>query len=234
MGGPQSRGLVLIEVLIAIGVLAFLTLIIYGAMSSMQRSREGVRRINDRFREGRMAMARIERDLSAAYISNHRPIDESITVVNTAFIGTRGTPADRLDFNAFSNIRLDENSRESDQAEISYFGSPDPEHNGVTDLARRINPHLDLEPERGGRVQVLATDIDLFDLEYLDPMTGQWSETWDTTQALDQENRMPLQVRVLLVLNGGKRTGVGRARGTLRFVTKVSIPIMRPLTFATQ
>ncbi len=234
MRGRQPRGLVLVEVLVAIGVLTFISLIIYGAMSGMQKSREGVQRINDRYREGRLAMARITRDLSSAYISNHRPIDEAITVVETAFIGTRGSPVDRLDFNSFSHLRLDADARESDQVEISYFGSPDPKQRAVTDLARRINPRLDLEPERGGRVQVLATDVDLFDLEYLDPMTGKWVETWDTTQALDQQNRMPLQVRVLLVLNGGKRTGTGKARGTLRFVTKIPIPINRPLTFATQ
>jgi len=230
----KAGGLVLVEVLVAIGVLTFISLIIYSAMSGMQKSREGVQRLSDRYREGRLAMARITRDLSSAYISNHHPIDESITVVRTAFIGTKGSPIDRLDFDSFSHLRLDANARESDQAELSYFGSHDPKHEGVVDLARRVDPHLDLDPEHGGRVQVLATDVDLFDLEYLDPMTGQWVETWDTSESLDQQNRMPLQVRVLLVLNGGKRTGTGRARGTLRFVTKVPIPIQRPLTFATQ
>jgi general secretion pathway protein J len=91
-----------------------------------------------------------------------------------------------------------------------------------------------MDPQKGGRVEVLATDIDLFDLEYLDALTGQWLETWDTRQAIGQANRMPLQIRVLLVLNGGHRTSAGRGRETIRLINKVALPIQRPLTFATQ
>lgn len=230
----ERRGLALVELLIAVSVLAMISTLIYGALANLKTSRESVQRINDRYREGRLAMSRITRDLQSAYISKHVPIDPSLQVVFTAFVATRGSPADRVDFNAFSNVRLDRNSKESDQAEISYFGSPDPERRGVIDLARRISPILDEEPDTGGRVQVLATDIDLFDLEYLDPLTGQWVEEWDTTQAVGQGDRLPLQVRILLVLNEGERRSLDRARETLRFVTKVTLPIQKPLTFATQ
>jgi general secretion pathway protein J len=228
------RGFALIELLIAIAILAFVTMLLFGAFSGMRASREGLQRVNDRYREGRTAMARITRDLESAYVSQHVPIDLSIQAVKTGFKGTRGTPADRLDFNSFSNQRLDKDARESDQAEISYFGSPDPDRDGVTDLARRISPQLDLDFDRGGRVDVLATDIDLFEVEYLDALTGQWTETWDTTQSTAQPDRLPLQVRVVLVLNGGARKASGMAREPVRFVSKIAIPIRKPLTFATQ
>jgi general secretion pathway protein J len=230
----QSAGLTLVEVLVAITVLTFVTMIIYGAFAGMKASREGVQRINDRYREARLALARITRDVQSAYLSSHTPIDPSLQVVETAFIGQQETPADRIDFNTFSHLRLTRDSRDSDQAEVSYFGSPDPESTGVTDLARRVSAHPDLEPDRGGRVQVLATDIDLFDVEYLDPMTAEWVDTWDSRQALEQTDRLPLQLRVILVLNGGRRPGSGRARGTIRVVTKIPLAISRPLTFATQ
>ena len=230
----QRAGFTMVELLIAIGVLAMVSMLIYGAFAGMKASKDGLQRMSDRYREGRLAMARISRELQSAYISGHTPIDESIQVQETAFIGSPGTPADRVDFNSFSNRRLDRHAHVSDQAEISYFGSADPDQNGVTDLARRVSTELDLEPDRGGTVQVLATDIDLFDLEYLDPLTGMWAEEWDTTQEIGQPGRLPLQVRVILVLNGGARSGSGRARDTLRFVSKVPIHILRPLTFATQ
>ncbi len=233
-GPRRGRGLALVEVVIAIAVLTFVTMIIYGAFAGMKASREGVQRLNDRFREGRLALARLTRDVQSAYLSGHAPIDPSLKVIETAFIGQKGTPIDRLDFNTFSNLRLVRDARESDQAEVSYFGSPDPERSGVTDLARRVSTRLDLDPDRGGRVQVLATDIDLFDVEYLDPMTGQWVETWDSRQAVEQTDRVPLQLRVILVLNGGRRASAGRARGTIRLVTKIPLAITRPLTFATQ
>jgi len=230
----MRRGFTLIEVLIAVGVLAMISTLIYGAFSGLRTSKEGVSRLSGRYHEGRQAIARIARELQSAYVSLHRPLDQSTQVVKTAFIGKRGSPADRLDFNSFSNRRFDRDSHESDQCEISYFGSPDPKRSSVVDLARRVSKQLDLEPEKGGRVDVLATDIDLFELSYLDPMTGMWTEDWDTTQAIGQPDRLPLQVRVLLVLNGGQRPGLGRGQSTIRFATKVALPISQALTFGVQ
>jgi general secretion pathway protein J len=227
------RGFTLLELLVAVGVLAMISVLIYGAFAGMKRSKEGIQRVNDRYREGRLAMARVAREIQSAYLSGHAPIDQQGVVVKTAFMGKTGTPADRLDFNAFAHRRIDRNAHESDQAEIGYFGSPDPKDSEVVDLARRISVRPDLEPDKGGRVEVLATDIDLFDLEYLDPISGQWVETWDTTQAIGQPNRLPLQVRVLLVLNGGKRRDADRGQDTIRFITKVPIHMHRVLTFAT-
>jgi len=229
-----ARGFTLIELLVAIAVLAMISVLIYSAFAGMKRSREGIQRLGDRYREGRIAMARISRELQSAYVSSHIPIDQSIQVVKTAFIGTRGTPADRVDFDSFANVRMDRDSHESDQAEISFYGESDPKEQGKTQLVRRISTKLDLEPTRGGRVEVLATDIDLFDLEYLDPLTGQWTETWDTTQATGQLGRLPLQVRVILVLNEGERSGAGRSRKPVRFSTKIPLAMQRALMFATQ
>jgi general secretion pathway protein J len=227
------RGFTLIELLIAISILAMLSLLIYGAFAGMHRTKVGLERISDRYREGRVAMARISRDLQSAYISAHIPIDVSLTVVSTAFSGKRGTPADRLDFNSFSNVRRDQNSHVSDQAEISYFGSQNPDEPRVTDLVRRISEYPDDEPDRGGRVEVLCTDIELFELEYLDPQTGSWVETWDTTQAAGQPNRLPLQVRINLVLKGGRRPQESYDRDTLQFQTQIALPMQNPLNFAT-
>ena len=83
-------------------------------------------------------------------------------------------------------------------------------------------------------MDVLATDVDLFDVAFLEPLTIQWLETWDSTQATGQLGRLPLQVRLTLVLNGGKRSSRGRAQSPIRLVTKVTLPIQRALTFATQ
>ncbi|HEY6727314.1 MAG TPA: type II secretion system protein GspJ [Polyangiaceae bacterium] len=231
---PSARAVTLVELMIAISVLAMISVLIYSAFSGMRASRDGIQRIGDRYREGRIALARIAREVSSAYLSGHEPIDPSLKVQQTAFVATQGTPADRLDFNSFAYRRLDRDVHESDQAEISYFGSQNPDENGVIDLARRVSPLLDLEPKTGGRVDVLATDIDLFDLEFLDPMTGLWEERWDTTSAIAQENRLPLQVRIILVLNGGRRTSERGGQETIRLVTKVPIQMPRPLTFATQ
>jgi general secretion pathway protein J len=229
----RARGFTLVELLVAIVIMSLISVLIYSAFSSMKRSREGIQRVEDRYREGRLAMARMTRELQSAFISLHAPINTAFLVEKTAFIGTTGTPADRVDFDSFANRRIDRNSHVSDQCELSYFGSPNPDDSGVIDLARRVSTTLDLDPKKGGRVEVLATDIDLFDLQYLDPQTGTWIETWDTTQGVTgQPARLPVQVRILLVLNGGNRQGDSRGQGSIRLITKVSLPISYGLNFA--
>lgn len=228
-----ARGFTLIELVIAMSILALISMLLFSAFSGMRTSKESVERINDRYREGRLAMARINRDLSAAYLSKNMPLDLSLLAIKTAFIGKSGSPADRLDFNSFSHRRIDRDAHESDQCEVGYFGSRDPKKSGVTDLARRVSAHPDLEPDKGGRVDVLATDIDLFDLSYLDAQTGEWTDTWDSTQGAGQPDRLPLQVRVILVLNNGARKEASRGRETIKLVAKIPIPIQNPLVFET-
>lgn len=227
----DRRGFTLLELLVAISILAMVSILIYGAFSAMRRTKEGLERIQDRYREGRIAMQRVTRELSSAYLSLHVPTDPSLLVVSTAFVGTRGNPADRVDFNAFANVRRDRDAHESDQAEISYFGQPNPE--GGTDLVRRVSTRPDHEPGKGGRIEVLATDIDLFELEYLDAQTGLWTDTWDSTQTVGQPGRLPYQIRITLVLNSGKKTQAGGGRGRIRLMNTVQLPIQQPLNFAT-
>jgi general secretion pathway protein J len=229
----KIQGFTLIEVMIAIAILAMMTVLLYGAFASLKTSKDGISRIAGRYHEGRGALHRISNELQSAYLSLHVPIDLELQVVQTAFIGKRGSPADRIDFNSFANRRFERDVHKSDQAEIAYFGMEDPEEGGKYDLVRRFSDRPDMEPDSGGRVEVLATDIDLFDLAYLDAMTGNWVEEWDSTQALDQGNRLPLQVRVKLVLNGGRRTS-GGGQDLIEVVTKVPLPIQTPLAFAVQ
>ncbi len=230
----KRRGFTLLEVLIAVAIMTMISTLIFTAFSSLKRSKEGIRRVSDRYREGRMALSRISHELECAYISKHLPINLNIATSKTQFVGERGAPADRLDFNAFVNRRMDRDVEESDQAEISYFGMENPNEAGVFDLIRRINPKLDLDPALGGVGQVLASDIDLFELRYLDPLTGQWVEGWNSTEALGQLDRLPFQIHVKLILNGGGRLTEESSQRTVVFQSKVAVPIQAPLTFALQ
>jgi len=230
----SAYGFTLIEVLVAIAVLAALSALLFGAFSGLKRTKEGVERINDRQREARLAMGRMARELQMAYLSAHEPVPPTRPVQKTVFKGTSSVPGDRVDFTAFAHRRLDRDSRESDQCEISYYLASNPDKPGVVDLVRREAWNIDLYPEKGGRVEVLATDVDLFDLTFLEPMTIQWLESWDSTQSTGQLGRLPTQVGITLVLNGGRRSSHSRQQAPIRLVTKVPLPIQKPLTFAVQ
>jgi len=224
----QERGLTLLEVLVSVAIVAMVGLLLYGAFHGMARSRENMEDVADRHHQGRAALSRMARELSAAFMSAHLPLSTSLMTnppQQTAFIGTDSRPADRVDFTSFSHIRLRADSHESDQNEISYFGSTDRE-GGRLDLARRESKYLDADPTRGGIVQVLAEDIESFDLRYLDPLTGEWVDSWDSTQPAAQFGRLPSQVWITLVLRDS-------AGGTsVTFQTKVPLAIMLPIDFA--
>lgn len=220
------RGLTLLEILISIAILAMIGVLIYGAFDGLARSKSGLGRVNDRYHTGRATMRRLAMEISSAYISAHLPYSPSLVATKTVFISKDSSPADRLDMNTFTHRRVVANSKESDQNEISYFGSPDPAVSGKIDLARRESALIDFDPQKGGIVYVLAENIDLFDLKFLDPTTSLWADSWDTTQATGQAGRLPLQVRITLALKGGP------SGKTLRFEEKVPVVMTQPLSFA--
>jgi general secretion pathway protein J len=224
-GRARVRGITLLEVLVSVGILAVVASLVYGAFDGMSRTRQGLGRINDRYHQGRGALSRIARELQTAFISLHQPLVASQSVRATAFIGHDSGSTDRVDFASFSHRRLDRDLHESDQSELAYFASRDPDAD-KTDLVRREASVIDLEPEKGGIVQVLAEDIQSFELRYLDPLSGEWTDTWDSTQPAAQLGRLPLQVHVTLVLNGGI------ADKPIPFSTKVPIGMQAPLSFA--
>lgn len=227
-GRRGTRGMTLLEVLVSIAIVAMIGTLLYGAFHGMSRSQTNMSEVNDRHHQGRAALARMARELSAAFLSAHEPFGAQLgsqqLVRQTAFIGSDDRPADRLDFTSFSHRRLRADAHESDQNELSYFAARDPDSDNL-DLVRRESKYIDDDPAHGGIVQVLAEDIAGFDVSFLDPLTGEWVETWDSTQPAAQLGRLPMQVSIVLTLEGGPG-------GTTSFQTKVAIPIQAPLSFA--
>jgi general secretion pathway protein J len=225
MSRAAARGMTMIEVMVAIGILAMIGVLIHGVIDSLARGKKGEEMRAERAHEGREAMQRIVRDLSAAYLSMHVPTVTALQTEKTAFIGRSSIRFGRVDFAAFAHLRTDRDSHESDQAEVGYFVVPDPEVASKMDLVRREQTPIDMDPLKGGVVNVVAEDVDLFELRYLDPQTGQWVETWDTTQVNGQPSRLPLEVKITIELKG---VGEGPRYA---YTTKVFLPIQQPLSF---
>ncbi|HEY1959655.1 MAG TPA: type II secretion system protein GspJ [Polyangiaceae bacterium] len=220
-----QRGLTLVEVLVALAVLAMIGVLLYGTFDSLNHQRKAEALRGDRARQGRQALVRMTREIQTAFLSMHNPANVALQTRVVAFIGQNSQPYDRLDFQGFSHRRIVANSHESDQAEIGYFASADPDVEGKMDLVRREQTPADMDPKKGGVVDVLCEDIDSFDIHYFDPQTSQWVETWDTTQALGQQNRLPMEVKISLVL---KHVPVGV---DATYMTKFMIPMQQPLSF---
>lgn len=221
----RSRGMTLIEVVVAIGILAMVAVLVHGVIDSLSRGKKAEAMRSDRAHQGREAMQRIVRDISSAYLSMHVPAVTALITGKTAFVGRASAPYDRIDFTAFAHRRTTRDSHESDQAEVGYFVVSDPDVSDKMDLVRREQTPIDVDPVKGGVVDAVAENVSEFHMRYLDPMTGQWVDSWDSTQVSGQPNRLPLEVSIRLVLKG---VGDGPPYA---YTTKVFIPIQQPLSF---
>jgi len=215
----------LLEILVSLGIMAMISLLIYGAFDSISRGRRGESLRADRARQGRDAVERIGRELQGAFLSMHNPTAAALVTRTTGFIGQNSSQYDRVDFTAFAHRRVVKDSKESDQAAVGYFVVKDPDVDGKMDLVRREQSPIQFDFKRGGVVNLIAEDVERFDLRYLDPTTGQWLETWDSTTLTGQLNRVPFEVRIELELKPVRNTPA------FRYVTKVTIPIQQPLRF---
>lgn len=224
-GRIHQRGLTLVEVLVSVAILAMIATLIYGTFDGLSRAKKGEAQRGDRARQARAALDRIAREMQSTYLSMHNPGVPILQTRVTAYMARNGSPYDRVDFTAFAHLRTEREAKESDQAEIGYFALPDPDKDGKTDLVRREQTPPDMDPQRGGIVSVLCEDIESFDVRFFEPVTGQWIENWDSTQVTGQQNRIPLEVKVTIVLKNVP-SGVQTT-----YVTKFPLPMQQPLSF---
>lgn len=185
----QSRGFSLMEILIVVGLLSLVGIVLASALTSAIDTNEQVSAISDRYDLIRQAMARMEREISMAYVSDHVSAREAN--VETAFIGTR----DELTFVAFGNTFALSNLKQSDQRELSYFIGKD--KHGAPALMRREQYNPDEDIEKGGNPETLCPHVKQVAFEYWDSQRRDWKERWKTT---DQTSGRELPSRVRFTL----------------------------------
>jgi general secretion pathway protein J len=225
----KQSGVTLIEMLISMAILAIVATLMYTGFTQTSRNKKRVEAELDRSHEVRMGVERIARELSMAFVSAQTNPDLSLQVVKSAFIAKEAGGGSKIDFTSFSHRRLYRDAHESDQNEIGYFMANDPDDSSIKVLARREQNRIDDDPEKGGRTQILIRDITGFELAFLEPMTGEWVTTWDTTQAAMQLNRLPSQVRIKVSIPGGRATS---STDDLVFATRAELMMPYALNHA--
>lgn len=222
----RREGLTLIEILVSVAILAMVSLMVYGAFDQTFRNKRIVEEAQDRNHVIRLALTRMARELSMAYVSVQVNPNIGLVRSRTAFVGSGFSGSSRLDFTAFAHQRLYADAHESDQCEISYFVGRDRDRAGVKNLLRRSQRRIDDDPRRGGLVQILVDNVRELSLHYLDSQTWTWLEEWDTTQGASQPNRLPVQVKIVLL-------AVDERGEPRRYATSASIAMRLALNHAT-
>lgn len=220
-----NRGFTLIEVMIALGLLAMISVATQQALSTSFEIKAVVTQSNERHHEARQIMTRISRELRMAFIRAEVPqqFREEKPAVLTRFLGEE----DELTFASTSHLRIRPNRRESDQCEIGYFLKSDSnsEYRGKT-LYRRESTILDNKPKRGGHIWPVAQGIKRLKIEYWDDTKNigddAWQRTWDSHE---DENSPLLPARVRITLELEMRDDAE----PIRYMTQAAPKIRRPI-----
>ena len=168
MRSCQNAGFTLVEVMVALALLATVTTAMWSTMATSFETKDRVLEINDRYHEGRQMMTRISREIRMAFLRAEVPEEfrEEEPAVVTRFKGED----DELYFASTAHLRIKGNTRESDQCEIAYFlkrGDRDDGYRGKT-LYRRESTRLDDDPEKGGYIYPVLNGVKTFELAYWD------------------------------------------------------------------
>jgi general secretion pathway protein J len=193
----RRGGFSMVEVLISVVIVSFMGMLIYEAVSGASMAKEETEAALDRTQAVRVAMTRMVRDVSMAFLSRHKD-PQMGDKHRTIFRGDR----EKMAFTSLSHVRLHRNADESDQCEISYWVKRDARTRGNA-LWRRESRRIDEKPEQGGPSMVLLDDVVKLDLRYWegkDCTDDCWKDKWDTTQLDGQPLRLPQRVRIRLTL----------------------------------
>ncbi len=191
----RRAGFTLLEVIVALGVFALIVGLTFGTIASALNTRDLLEAEDAVNQSARVAISRIRRDLSLAYLTTNT---SAVNTYHTLFVAHDQNP-DRLWFASLAHQRLYRGARESDQTEITYWTEDDPDTAGALVLLRREGPRIDNYPERDGTIGPLAYDVKAFDIRYLDSQSNEWKEEWDTTGS-ETPNRLPRAAQVTLTL----------------------------------
>ena len=212
----RPAGFTLVEVLIAVGIVASMAVMTIGSLRSLDHASEAAKAQDERYAGARVALSRLSREVSMAFLSDNYDKNRYRDPL-TLFVGRD----DELLFTTMAHTRLYRDVKESDQAIVEYKFDSDPEHSGERALFRREKPRLDDEPDRGGRTDLVADHITSFKLQYWDAKRKDWVREW-TTRQTEHQKELPQRVRVELEMS----LPDGR---TEKFVTEARIELRRYL-----
>jgi general secretion pathway protein J len=202
MRARRARGFTLVEVMVAVSILAIVTTLTWGSFKGTFRTKSQVEAASGRYRTVRLALERMSREISMAYLSQND--DPSLPEKRTRFVSKRHADIDELTFSYFGHQRLYQDANECDTALIQYYSARDRNDSRKTNLMRRETRRLSNEKpsDAAGEADIVCDDVVRLQIDYWDalPAKKQWVEEWNTTTADGSPDRLPSKVRITLTV----------------------------------
>jgi general secretion pathway protein J len=217
----RESGFTLIEVLVAVAILAMVMTLVWGSFNGTFKTKQQVEAQAGRYRTVRIALERLAREVSQAFLSQNE--DTSQPERRTLFVGKRKFDIDELRFSYFGHQRLYQDANECDTAQVSYYAGRDPRTNRpnlVRRETRRLT-YLKLE-EQAGEADIVCDDVVRLQLDYYDSRDKIWREEWVTNAADGQPDRLPSRVKITLTVRDERGQEVP-------FTTEARISMQEPL-----
>ncbi len=216
----KRNGFTLIEIMIAMAILAVMAVLFFTSMSQTINSKDDVEKKDELGHSANLALNKMSMDLQMAFLLNGPEFLGSDGKMKTAFIGKE----DRVDFPSFSHVRYFKDVKESDYAEVGYYVEDDKEDPSKKLLMRRESKGIDDKPEEGGKGEAMIEGVKEFHLEYYDSKKKEWLKNWDSTQ-VDFSNRLPRAVKIELKVQDPAM------EEPYAFSTIVDLKLLEPLVF---
>ena len=184
----EERGFTLIEIMIAILIIGFMTMLMGDAT---RRSFEVKDRLHDKaelFHNLRTLQFLLSRDIRLAYNlpKEEKTEEEKAREAEKKEEPPRFSPLfkgdkNRVLFSTTSHRRLYEESTESELAIVEYRLETSEEDPELKQVVKREKVFFDGDPDRGGDEYPVADQLIDLSLKYYDKENNQWSEAWDST-----------------------------------------------------
>lgn len=203
---PRRPGLTLVDMLVALTILAVILGAVYAVFFSQENTRRAAGESRDAYAQGLVIMQRLGQDLRGAWLPEAATGPEGI--VHRFEANGSG-----LNFTTSAAMSLSE-TRGPDLVEVGY--RVEALEGDALALVRRQDDTVDDDPAEGGGEIVLTRDLESFELHYR--TQDGLEETSVSAQRLDE---LPTAVRVVLTL----KDQAGNAHA---FRTMIQLPVRLP------
>ncbi len=196
--GNNKAGFTLLEIILALSILATIGIITINILSGQIATRQKLADLNTEQHTLDATLNHITQDLQGAYLPDQKIIS-SLNLPNRPIVPRFYLKNENLIFftQAFKSFLRDSN--QGNQAFIRYTIKPDNDNSRKKQLIRAVDTDLivSIEQTDVGIAEILIDDLESFKVEFWDG--NKFRPEWDSSSG-DTQNKMPKMVKIHLSL----------------------------------